>query len=674
MIKTTNGGKGMKKLAILVALALVLSGLPFAAGAETMYAEVPMLAARVESGELPPVEERLPENPRIADNDYDADELDFEVGTYGGTLRMVFAQVNWNPDIFVGMTENLLSMQSMNSEIIEPNLVAAYAISDDLKTYTFTLRKGLKWSNGLDVTMDDVAFTVEYYIFNEELTPVVPGWMCTSGVPFTFEAIDDMTFSLTFTEPYGALSVYLASAGFNGYSDFLKPAYFLKPFHIDFAEECHGSLEAYYAFMQPFATLMGYDDVTEDGVWSYVFNQIDLTTWEITDPNDCLTTQMFPGLVEENFPQLYPWIMVSSASDVQTWERNPYYHKVDSEGNQLPYIDYLQNSLVQDVEMVQLQVMTGEVDFLRESATIDNISLYRENAEKAHIAPLLCKQGNTPTDLYLNVNYGLNLDGSVKDDEASKAWQEVITDVRFRNALSMAVDADEILDAVYHDLGKVNENSLCTHDIDGAKALLDEMGMVDVTGDGYRETPSGRDFQFQIWNAAEASDIVPTTELYVEFLSEIGIKASGYTTENTLLSTSVDANEVPARCIWAAFSIIWYFDNSYSISTWAPLWNDWYRAGCPEGEEAAAKYLIPANEQDREMIKAMYSLMTNSVSDITETIRPSILNYLDGNCYVIRPLAEVSGVVVLNDRIRNVSENVITHSVNYFLEDMFFAE
>lgn len=212
------------------------------------------------------------------------------------------------------------------------------------------------------------------------------------------------------------------------------------------------------------------------------------------------------------------------------------------------------------------------------------------------------------------------------------------------------------------------------HDIDAANALLDEMGMLDITGDGYRETPSGLDFQFQIWNAAEASDIVPTTELYVEFLSEIGIKASGYTTESTLLGTSVEANEVPARCIWAAFGVIWYFDNSYGLGSWAPLWADWYNAGCPEGDEAAAEYLIPADEQDREFIKTLFSLMTNSVSDITGSIRPDTLKYLDDNCYVIRPLSEVSGVVILNSKIRNVSENVITHSVNYFLEDMFFAE
>ena len=59
-------------------------------------------------------------------------------------------------------------------------------------------------------------------------------------------------------------------------------------------------------------------------------------------------------------------------------------------------------------------------------------------------------------------------------------------------------------------------------------ALLDEMGMFDIDGDGYRESPSGLPFSFQIWNSAEANDIVPVTELYVEFWSEIGIKAEDF--------------------------------------------------------------------------------------------------------------------------------------------------
>ena len=92
-------------------------------------------------------------------------------------------------------------------------------------------------------------------------------------------------------------------------------------------------------------------------------------------------------------PILYPWVMVSDESNVQTWERNAYYHKVDIAGNQLPYFDYITNKLVEDVQMVQVEVIGGNVDLLRESATVDNISLYRENEEAANINPLLCKQG-----------------------------------------------------------------------------------------------------------------------------------------------------------------------------------------------------------------------------------------------------------------------------------------
>ena len=330
--------------------------------------------------------------------------------------------------------------------------------------------------------------------------------------------------------------------------------------------------------------------------------------------------------------------------------------------------------LVEDVEMVQMKVITGEVDFLRESATIDNISLYRENSEAANINPVMCIQGNTPTDLYLNVNYGLNADGTVKDDDASRAWQEVIQDLRFRQAIAMSIDAEEILDTVYHNLGAVREGTLCTNDVEAANALLDEIGMKDIDGDGYRESPSGLPFSFQIWNAAEASDIVPTTELYVEYLAEIGIRATGYTTESTLLNTSIAANEVPARCVWAAHSIIWHFGGSYSIEVWAPLWSDWYNAGCPEDEEAARTYLIPEKEEDRQLIKNIFGLMTNTLDQVSEVVRPGILNYMDENCYIIRPLEYVNGIVVLNADLRNVPTDVVTHSLNYFLEDLYFAE
>ena len=661
----------MRKLAWFLVLSLMLGILALPASADNEYGEAPMLAALVETGELPPVEERLPDNPMVS-VDFTEDQLEFEIGQYGGTMRTVFPAVNWNPDIFFGMIENLMTMEAYNSDVIEPNLIEALEISEDLTTYTFKLRKGLKWSTGVEVVMEDFRFAIENFVFNTELTPVIASWMTVNGKPFEFTVIDDITFQLKFPEPYGSLLPHI-SASLNGYDALLKPAYYLKPFHKDFAEECHGSLEAYYEFIQPFAELIGYDDAKADGVWTYVFNQVDLTAWEITDPMDCLTTQTFPGLVDEDFPQLYPWTMVTNENNVQTWERNPYYHVVDDEGNQLPYIDYLQNSLVESGELVQMKTMAGEIDFLRESATINNITLYRENEEAANITPYLLQQGNTPADLMLNITYGLNTDGTVKDDDDSRAWQEVIQDIRFRQALAMAVDAEEMLDTVYSNLGKVRENTLSTHDIDGANELLDEMGMLDIDGDGYRETPSGMHFEFQIWNAADASDILPMVELYVEYLAEIGIEASGYTTESTMLNTSQAANEIPARCIWSTYSILWY-SNEFHFTTWAPLWAEWYNAGCPEGPEAEAAYLMPANESDRKLLKSIYGLLTNSVDDVVNNIRPYIVDYIDTNCYIIRPFEYVDGIVVANKDIGNVAQNVVTHAANYFLEIMYFKQ
>ena len=687
----------MRKLSWILVLTMLLSVLAAApASAEGTYKQAPMFDELVANGELPPVEERLPETPRITHEILD-EYLTPEIGNYGGTLRLITSVVNWDADGFVGQNEAILTMASANSDDITPNIVEDYIVNEDQTEFTFVLRKGLKWSDGVPVTMEDFRFGIENFVFNEELNPVVAAYMRDGGVgsgePMQFEVVDDWTFKIKFNEPYGGFAVHLSIAGWKGYTDILKPAHFLKPFHKDFAEECHGSEEAYWEFLKPYGDVMNYDDVKAENIWVQIFNRVDCTNWELTDPTDALTSEYFADAGQtENFPVLYGWIMKSSQGGITTWERNPYYFKVDAAGNQLPYIDRLTSTLVEDMQMVQLKYTTGEADFGRESATIDNITLYKESEESAGITAYVTRMHVNPTDIRININYGLNIDGTLKDDDVSKAWQEVVQDKRFREALTVAIDAEEILDTVYKNFGEVNENYPCTHDIARANELLDELGMVDTNGDGYRESPSGLPFSWQIWNNNEANDIIPVCELLREFWGEIGLKVDVYTTESTLHSAAREANEVPMSVSWNHTTQLWHYLD-WGYATYAPWWNDWVAQGGLSGREVkwvelttdeanastdeanaaqASKTYADPDEDFQEVVLMIQSLMTVDPVTAVNEVLPEINQWHMDHLYLIEPLINVQQCVVINSDIGNVPSGGVGISWNFSMEQFYY--
>ena len=668
----------MKKLSWLLVLAMLISALTLTASAEGTYTQAPMFDAAVEAGELPPVEERLPENPCLIKEFLD-EYLDPEVGNYGGTLRFVTSSVNWDADGFVAMTENFLTMESSNSDVITPNIVEAYEASEDQKVFTFTLRKGLKWSDGTEVTMDDIEFSINDVVFNAELTPVVAAWMRDAGTaagdPFTFEKIDDRTFTLSFKESYGGFAVHLSIAGWKGYTELLKPAHYLKPFHKDYAEECHGSLEAYYEFMQPFASAMGYDDVTAEGTWCYVFNQIDCTNWECTDPNDAMASYYFKDLEldakYDSFPQLYPWIMTSCDGKITTWTRNPYYFCVDADGQQLPYFDYLTSQYVEDAELVQFSAMSGEVDFMRESATINNISLYRENEEAAGIHAYTTSMHNNPGDIMINFQYGLNPDGTVKDDDESKAWQEMVNNHNFLEALMVSIDAAEVIDGVFNGFAEPNEYFDCCGDKERAAALLDEMGALDINGDGWRETPSGLPFYFGISVSTGGSytDVTKCDELYYEYWTDIGLNCQVTPMDGTLLSTSREANELPIFTSWLHTNALWHYQEWYYNE---PLWQDWIDAGGLTGTLRSDDVLLEPSDAFKEFVLGIQGCFTvDPVTAVNENV-PALMKLQAENLWDIEPLQNVQQCVVINSDVRNVPSGGIGISWDFGIEQMFY--
>ena len=666
----------MKKLALILTFAMLLSMCAFTGSAEGAYNEAPMLAQRVEAGELPPVEERLPENPRIAHEILD-EYLDYECGNYGGTMRLITKAVNWDADVFVGNDEALLTMASANSGDVTPNVVEDYQVNDDQTEFTFTIRKGLKWSDGEEVTMEDYRFGVEDFVLNQELTPVVAAYMrdggTSAGDTFTFEIIDDTTFKLIFKQPYGGFAVHLSITGWKGYSDLLKPAHYLKQFHKGYAEECHGSLEAYYEFLQPFGTIMGYDDVSQDDAWTYIFNQVDMTNWDCTDPMDALTSEYFQGLIETNFPHLYPWVMISSENGVTTWERNPYYFKVDPDGNQLPYVDYVESAYIEDEENFTLSILAGDVDF---SGVIsaDNMTLYLENEEKGNYTYKSAIEGATFGVVFFNINYGLNADGTVKEDAASQAWQEMVSDLRFRQALMYAIDVEETAQTIYNGLPLVNDLYTCDHDIEKANALLDEMGALDIDGDGFRETPSGAKFSWLIWMPT-GFGYTSFCEFYVEYWHELGLNCDGYVTDTSIISTSEKANEIPMRIYYSSEPSFWFFIDG-DIEKWAPLYDAWFKAGGMSGDVSADGAYLEPTEDVKEIYRLSNEKMQVDVNTAATEVVPKLMKILADQCYVIMPIVHTPGGMAYSNRLGNIPYNtdVMVHTLNFDMDSLYFKD
>ena len=261
------------------------------------FGEAPLLAQRVREGHLPPVSQRLPENPLVIVPPQ-------QHGPYGGT----WARFATGPRD-VGIVEarfayeGLVRWDAMAQKVI-PNLAVRWEIADGGRSFTFYLRRGVKWSDGHPFTVDDLIFWYEDVLQNEEITPVVPRDFKRGGQVMGLQKVDDYTVRFTFLEPNGLFIVKLASG--RGYEMLRYPAHYMKQFHPQYA-----SLEK----LEAMSEAAGFD------LWRQLF--ADMHDWRNPD-----------------IPRLWPWIVVAPPpARPAVLERNPYYWKVDPAGNQLPYID-----------------------------------------------------------------------------------------------------------------------------------------------------------------------------------------------------------------------------------------------------------------------------------------------------------------------------------------------
>jgi len=506
-----------------------------------------MLAAMVEANEIPPVDERLPKNPWVcAVND--------GIGNYGGNMRRGFKGVSdaWGCRKHI---DRKLTTWDATLHLI-PRLAESWELSDDAMTWTWHLREGTKWSDGVEFNSANYMWQYENFITNEELNPTFPTKWSTIGPdgkyrPGTFEAPDAYTIVFKFQDPH-PMFIY------STYRDYREPhcSHFMEQFHMDLTDD-KAALEQLVA-----------DEGLE--TWMDVYNN----RWEFALSNG------------EPSPSTYPWNSVNTMRDeLFLIERNPYFYGVDPDGNQLPYLDNIQFRLFDSQDVLNLRVVGGEIDFQGRHLSMADFTLYKESEEAGDYSVMLAKKSS---HVAMQVNHCC-LDPNLR---------EFFQNRNVRIAMSLAGNREEINELVYSglytprqysplkaspDYHETLSNAYIEYDPDTANAMLDAEGYDQKDADGFRMWPDGSGtISFVIESSASSGSVdEDAVELYITHLAAVGIKAQHLAEERSLYTAHFQANEIEAA-FWGgdrtviplAAPII--FIGTQPDRPWCPAWG-YYR-------------------------------------------------------------------------------------------------
>jgi peptide/nickel transport system substrate-binding protein len=604
--------------------------------------EAPSLADQVAAGTLPALAERLPKDPKVIGPGVlisEEDLPDWQPGQYGGTINTAHSVADWAPDVFVMLNEPLLQAPGLGVQNIQGNVLKDFEVSDDNTVFTFYLREGMKWSDGEPVTTEDVRFTWESIYQNEKLTPAgIKARFRTGYAPDgdagELEIIDDFTFRITYAQPYGGFLRNITIEGWNGYTELINPAHILKQFHPDFTP------------LEDLQPMLAEANLTDE--WWQLFGQKWCQNWNTT-ADRCI-----------GYPTLNPWISAGSTTPgVKVFDRNPYYWKVDTEGKQLPYVDRIVSVQVEDVEMVNQRVLTGDVDFLRESTGLVKVPLYKENEDRAGFNTVLLDMHVDSSNLFINQTF---------DDPV---WQQVSQDIRFRQALSLALDRQEMIDSIYFGFASLPlatiGDELSQRDLDRANSLLDEVGLQDRDSDGFRLGPDGNPFSILLEHAAHAPDLEPVAQLVSEHLKDVGLNVQVRRIDSQLWGQRSDANEIQATVFWSHDQ---GWDSGYTgdvIHRAGRNWHIWHNTRGAEGEEPP-DWAKRAYELD--------ALRWSSVSGSDEynQLMEQGHAWSRENLPLITIVEGVKYPMIASQRLRNVPAGGYAIAANFAGEQLWFAE
>ena len=471
-------GMSAKNGTLLADLVLVVSRIPPSTTVWPSFTSTWVMISRVTmAGTLPPVAQRLPEEPLVIAPLHN-------VGKYGGTWRRGFIgpsdSENGNR---IRAGEKLIFFDVTGTEL-RPSVAKSWEESADGRTTTVHLRRGMKWSDGAPFNADDFVFWFQDMYGNKDVVPAPAAELAVNGKPGRVVKVDDTTVAVQFDEPnYLFLRLLAGDTAVGGgmsprQSDgfaygLYAPAHYLRQFLPKYTpvEKLNADAKA-----------AGYDN------WVQYFHY--KSDWRLN----------------RDLPTIAAWKMVQPISGQQfVLERNPYFYEVDTAGNQLPYIDRIQMTLAENPEVVNLRAIAGEYDFQERHIDLGKLPTFIENAGRSHYKIHLDLAFNGTDSMV-----GFNL--AYQDDPEIGKW---IRNADFRRALALGIDRDQLNQAFWLGLGtpgsvvpselmpenpgKEWREKYSTLDVAKANALLDGIGLSKKDGDGFRvRTDNGRRLSLQL--------------------------------------------------------------------------------------------------------------------------------------------------------------------------------
>lgn len=580
--------------------------------------EVPFLEDRVSDGRLPPMSERLPATPAVAV----LGEGTRRNGRYGGDLRMLMGKPKDTRMVMVYGYARLVGFDEQ-FELV-PDLLKGLE-NERNRTFTLHLRPGHRWSDGHPFTAEDFRYYWEDVATNESLSPLgPPRELLVDGEPPRFEVIDRYTVRYSWRKPNPDFLPALAGA--RPLMIYL-PAHYLKQFHPGHVD--HPALQ---------------EKVKQAGTRNWAGLHVRRDDWyELQNPDR---------------PTLQPWVNTTRPpSERYVFERNPFYHRIDGQGRQLPYIDRLIVNIVSG-SLIPAKTGTGEADLQARYLRFDNYTFLKEAEQRNNYEVRLWDKGTgSQLALYPNLN------------TRDTVWRDLLRDVRFRRALSLGINRHEINQVVYFGLAEEGNNTVLPrsalykphyrekwagYDPEHANALLDEIGLTERDDRGIRLLPDGRPAEIIIQNAGESTEQADVLELIHDTWLQIGIKLYTRPSQREVFRSRTFAGETIMGAWWGVDNALVSPEMNpaeFTPTTRQQLqWPDWGRYYATDGQAGKEPPLEPVRELAR--LNQRWREAEDRIE--REAIWHRILELYTDRVYSIGTVSNVPQPVVVTDRLRNV--------------------